>query len=135
MYMFNFDLQILNNNIATRVNVKLMIHNFLLSLFNKSVSTNALMYFIIFSFEILIYSFTGSLTTNYLNKIPYYVLTLILFDYFSMKYNFGLINIAKGNISFLTVESLFGHIFTTYEITGVFLNILFSFIINNMFIK
>ncbi len=134
MYIFDFNVQQLseymNNKLLSHVNIKLMAHNYLISLFDKSISTNALLYLIIFSFEIILFTFLGSITSNYVNKIPFYILALLIFDFINLQLNFWSINFLKGNLSFLIVETYFGHIFSIYEIGGIFFNIIISFILN-----
>lgn len=133
-YIFNFNIQeigkYINNIILSQINIKIMIHNYLLKLFNTSLSTNTLLYIIIFSFEVLFLSFYGSTNINYLNKIPSYILILTLIDFLFMYLKFNLINILKSNISFLLVETYFGHVFNIYELAGMLLNILISYFIN-----
>ena len=110
-----------------------MAHNYLLSLFDKSLSTNSLLYIVIFSIEIIYFYFNGGSTFNYIYKIPFYILTLLSIDFLIMNFNLNTINILKGNFCFLIVESYFGHIFNIYELGGIFVNIMLSFYINNIF--
>ncbi len=134
-YIFNFNIEqigiYVNNLLLSQINIKIMIHNYLLKIFNKSLSTNALLYIIIFSCEILFFSFYGGqYTDNYFNKVPFYILFLTLIDFLFMYFKFNLINLIKSNICFLLVETYFGHIFNIYELLGMLINILISYMIN-----
>ena len=134
--IFNFDINNLssymNNELLSQVNLKLFIHNYFTSLFKKSIITNTLFYFIIFFSEIILLSFYGSSITNHFGKIPFYILFLSSVDFISSYFNFKHINLLKGNISFLIIETYFGHIFNVYELAGLCFNIIVGFYINKI---
>jgi hypothetical protein len=134
-YVFDFNINNLstymNNKVLTQVNLKLFIHNYFVSFFKKSIITNILFYIIIFFCEIIFLSFYGIQITNNFGKLPFYVLSLSFVDLISSYFNFKNINLLKGNMSFLIIETYFGHTFNIYELAGIGFSIIVNLIINN----
>jgi hypothetical protein len=122
----------MNNKLLSQVNLKLLIHNYFVSLFKKSIITNTLFYIIIFFSEIIFLSFYGTPITNHFGKIPFYILFLSFIDLISSYFDFKNIHLLKGNISFLIIETYYGHAFNIYELAGLCFNIIVNFYINKI---
>jgi hypothetical protein len=136
LFNFNFNFEeinlILNNNNLSIINYKLFAHNFIKNYFKKSIITNVLFYFIIFSFEIIYLYYNKSLSLYYLNKLPIYVSFLVLIDFFIINFDINILNLIKSNLTFFIVELIFGHNFTIYEIISLSFISLLSLLIDNI---